>query len=68
MPVCADNAAFYVRCMMPIFVEGDVIGCVAAVAPSDADASVKKGSELSSDAQIKLIQTAASFLGKQLEA
>ena len=68
MPVCADNAAFYVRCMMPIFVEGDVIGCVAAVAPTDADAASKKGAELSADAQIKLIQTAASFLGKQLEA
>ncbi len=65
--ISGDNTNFYATCIMPIFVEGDVIGCVAAVAPGNADpASLTTHGTL--ETQTKLIQTAASFLGKQLEA
>ena len=50
----------YATCAMPIITEGDVIGCVASVS-SDPDAPRDTGVET------KLIQTAAGFLGKQLE-
>lgn len=56
-----DGGNHYVRCAMPIITEGDVIGCVASV---DQDGS---GSEINNDTEVKLIETAASFLGKQLE-
>lgn len=48
---------------MPIFTEGDVIGCVMSLAGENV-----KGEKLGIDTETKLIQTAASFLGKQLEA
>ena len=48
-----------VRCMMPILTEGDVIGCVA---------SMSDGTEAPDETEIKLIRTAANFLGKQLES
>jgi AbrB family transcriptional regulator (stage V sporulation protein T) len=51
----------YVRCAMPIISEGDIIGCVASVASGDG------GSALAEDVEAKLIQTAAGFLGRQLE-
>ena len=45
---------------MPIIAEGDVIGAVATV--------LKENERVApSDVEIKLIQTAAVFLGKQLE-
>jgi AbrB family transcriptional regulator (stage V sporulation protein T) len=52
----------YVRCAMPIISEGDIIGCVASVA---SEASER---EIAEDVESKLIQTAASFLGRQLES
>ncbi len=55
----------YVVCAMPIFAEGDVIGCVASV--STAEAFPSRMDKMSLETEIKLIQTAASFLGKQLE-
>lgn len=59
----ADDAkGFHITCAMPIFAEGDVIGCVAAVALPEG-----KGDTVGAEAEIKLIQTAAGFLGKQLE-
>ena len=62
-PPIDENASHYVRCAMPIITEGDVIGCVASLCPHDAD----EGKKLSEEIEIKLIQTAAHFLGKQLE-
>ena len=53
---------FSVRCLMPILTEGDIIGCVA---------SLSEGSDTSSmpdETEIKLVRTAANFLGKQLES
>ena len=51
-----------VRCLMPILNEGDIIGCVASIAAHDEDCGTP------TDLEIKLIQTAAHFLGKQLDA
>ncbi len=48
-----------VRCMMPILTEGDIIGCVASLSEEGGQPD---------DTEIKLIRTAASFLGKQLES
>ena len=52
----------YVRCAMPIISEGDIIGCVASVASVDGERN------LTEDVESKLIQTAALFLGRQLES
>ena len=57
-----DSKGPHITCAMPIFAEGDVIGCVAALAPSDG-----KGEGVGTETETKLIQTAAGFLGKQLE-
>ena len=53
----------FIRCAMPIISEGDVIGCVVAL--SDMD---KKKDMTGMDVEAKLVMTAASFLGKQMEA
>ena len=50
-----------VGCLMPIITEGDLAGCVASLRIDDGKPPVP--AELES----KLIQTAAGFLGKQLE-
>ncbi len=62
-PLTEDNDSVHILCAMPIFTEGDVIGCVMSVAGEGA-----KTEGLSSEIESKLIQTAASFLGRQLEA
>ena len=54
------NEKIALSCAMPIIAEGDVIGAVATV--------LKENERVApSDVEIKLIQTAAAFLGKQLE-
>ena len=58
-----DGAAHHIRCAVPIISEGDLVGCVVSVAIGDG-ASTPVNDEIES----KLINTAASFLGKQLEA
>jgi AbrB family transcriptional regulator (stage V sporulation protein T) len=58
-----DNEGCHVSCAMPIFTEGDVIGCVMSLAGENV-----RGERLGYETEAKLIQTAASFLGKQLEA
>jgi AbrB family transcriptional regulator (stage V sporulation protein T) len=63
MAVIEDSRTYYVSCAMPIIAEGDVVGCVAAVLPAEMNATPPISSEL----EVKLIQTAAHFLGKQLE-
>ena len=47
-----------ISCLMPIIAEGDVVGCVASLTDTDRTAD---------NTEQKLIETAASFLGKQLE-
>jgi len=56
-----DSGLGNVSCMMPIISEGDIAGCVVSVKKSDGDV-------LARDVEIKLIQTAAGFLGRQLES
>ncbi len=56
-----DGSTHFVRCAMPIITDGDITGCVASVNTSDAP-SLQPGLEA------KLIQTAAGFLGRQLES
>ena len=58
-----DNKNYYVSCAMPIFTEGDVIGCVASIGSTDGKYELPP-----TETEIKLIQTAASFLGKQMES
>ena len=60
MPPLSDSTGHYVSSAMPIISEGDVIGCVAALADSQHDIAPDS-------LECKLIQTAAGFLGKQLE-
>ena len=59
--VLRDSGIHYVHCAMPIINDGDIIGCVASLAHIESDTAPES-------VESKLIQTAASFLGKQLEA
>ncbi len=63
MPVLADGGTHFVSCAMPIVSEGDAVGCVASLLPLDGDVREHP----SADVESKLVLTAASFLGKQLE-
>ncbi len=56
-----DSGAGIVSCAMPIITEGDITGVVVSVKRAD-------GEILSRDVEVKLIQTAAGFLGRQLES
>ncbi len=55
----------YVVCAQPIFTQGDIVGCVAAVATEEQFAGRTEKDTLRTE--VKLIQTAAAFLGRQLE-
>ncbi len=57
----SDGGSHYVSCAVPILSEGDIIGCVASLSQNDTDISPEA-------VETKLIQTAASFLGRQLES
>ncbi len=59
----ADNSTHYISCAMPIISEGDIAGCVASLAEYDG-----KSKELAGDIETKLVMTAATFLGKQIES
>ena len=60
LPPLSDGGSHYVLCAMPIVSEGDVVGCVAALAPNDTDTYPET-------VETKLVQTAAGFLGRQIE-
>lgn len=59
--VTDEATDYYITCAMPIITEGDVTGCVVSVLREDTD---RRNPELEN----KLVQTAAGFLGKQLES
>ena len=64
-PLTNESTGHYIRCAMPILSEGDLVGCVVSM----QDASVEQDPHAHiSDVEIKLIQTAASFLGRQLDS
>lgn len=59
-----DGGDAVISCAMPIIAEGDVAGLVASIITSANGSSSAPEAEIES----KLIQTAAGFLGRQLEA
>ncbi len=60
-----DGGSHYVSCAMPIISEGDVVGCVASLSDMSVD---KPRDGAISETESKLIMTAASFLGRQMES
>ena len=62
IPVIADGGSHYISCAMPIITEGDMIGCVCSVVPFDGEEVFTVA-----EPEVKLIQTAAGFLSRQLE-
>ena len=62
VPAIAEGGSLHVRCAMPILSEGDVVGCVVSLGGGESD---KKAPAI--EVETKLIQTAAGFLGRQLE-
>ena len=56
-----DGATHHVKYAMPILADGDIIGCIAMIS---ADTGVDSSKDTT---EAKLIQTAASFLGRQFE-
>ena len=59
-----DGGSCLVSCAMPIITEGDITGCVASVFSREGDVEQLMNAEL----ETKLVQTAAGFLGRQLES
>ncbi len=57
-----DGTSYFISCMMPIITEGDITGCVVSLSSPDSKNAV------SQELETKLIQTAAGFLGKQLDS
>ena len=64
LSVLRDGSGHFLSCAMPIVSEGDIIGCVASLMEAEND---RHREVMSVDLESKLIQTAAGFLGKQLE-
>ena len=58
--ITEDNTEYFVSCAMPIITEGDVTGCVISAVKEEKE-------RLAPDLEAKLVQTAAGFLGKQIE-
>ena len=53
-----SQTSAHISVLVPILLDGDIIGAVATLTPSTAEPS---------ETEIKLLQTAAGFLSKQLE-
>ena len=70
----AEGGSHYVSCAMAILSEGDIIGTVVSLRESegeggsDSAGATAKREQLPQDVEAKLVMTAASFLGRQLEA
>ena len=62
IPVTPDAVGHFRSCAMPIISEGDIAGCVISLCESEGECSLER------DIEKKLVMTAASFLGKQLES
>ena len=61
-PVIREDGNRFVSCAMPIQSAGDIVGCVVSVKTEGEGAK-----DVSREAEHKLIQAAAGFLGRQLE-
>ena len=62
--ITRDVGSHIIGCAMPILSEGDIVGCVVSAKPPEGDSTDRPAF----DVEAKLIQTAANFLGKQLES
>jgi len=60
VPVSAEDGSFCLSVAAPVLAEGDVLGCVLFISP--------RGSLPATEVEYKLAQTAALFLGKQMES
>ena len=60
-----NDAAHAISCAMPIISEGDIVGCVVSLQPMEEG---RAPDAPTGDVEVKLIQTAAGFLGRQLES
>ncbi len=60
-----EECSHHISCAMPIQSEGDILGCVVSLAANDAS---KRAEAVTHDVEGKLVQTAAVFLGKQMES
>ena len=60
VPVSGEDGSFCLSVAAPVLAEGDVLGCVLFVSP--------RGSLPATEVEYKLAQTAALFLGKQMES
>ena len=64
-----EAGSCFVSCAYPIISDGDVVGCVVSLSHGDDQNKDNKDKPLcGSDTEKKLVMTAASFLGKQLES
>ncbi len=61
-----SDSSHYITCAMPIISEGDILGCVVSLESNDSPTS--RMGEHEKSVEVKLVQTAAAFLGKQLES
>lgn len=61
--VIDDGGSHFISCCMPILAEGDIIGSISSVVHREAN-----GEKIADEIEAKLIQTAAGFLAKQMEA
>ncbi len=59
------DASHCISCAMPIISEGDIVGCVVSLQPMEEGRTTDTPT---GDVEVKLIQTAAGFLGRQLES
>ncbi len=59
--ITEDATDYFISCAMPIITEGDVTGCVISAVKEEAQ-------RMNLDLETKLVQTAAGFLGRQLES
>ena len=60
LPVSGDDESYSLSVAAPILCEGDVMGAVLFVAP--------RGAHTAGEVEYRLAQTAAAFLGKQMES
>ena len=60
LPVSSADEQYCLSVAAPVLTEGDVMGCVMFVTP--------RGSRPAGELELKLAQTVACFLGKQMES
>ena len=62
--IIKDGGSHYASCVMPIIASGDIIGAVISAWQEGLPA----GDKVSDSVEMKLVQTAGIFLGKQMES